>query len=186
MSTIEKVKPYKDAVIHPPVFDGKLAADKGQDLISDLHVSLAQAIDLRSRAKQAHWSAKGGSFYSLHKMFQEFSAELDAAADDLAGRIMALGGHPSWIPGSVAKLSQLPSYATGNKGSIAYLEALAKSYQAAAKQLAPVMTAAAKADDHATASVVAGYAKLLDEQMSFILAHMPGEWTPPDQKYSVS
>jgi starvation-inducible DNA-binding protein len=186
MSTIEKVKPFKDAVIHPAVFDDKPASAKSGEILEALSVALAQAIDLRSRTKQAHWSAKGGSFYALHKMFQDFSVELDSVADDIAGRIMALGGSPGWTPASVAKISKLPVYATSKESSIAYLEQLTLSYQAASKQLPGVMAIAAKSDDHATANIISGFAKLLDEQMSFVAAHMPLEWTPPDRKYSVS
>lgn len=186
MSTIEKTKPFTDSVIHPAVFDDKTVSAKSGDLLSALNVTLAQAIDLRARTKQAHWSAKGGSFYSLHKMFQDFSGELDVAADEIAGRIMALGGSPAWMPSSVAKLSKLPPYSTNRGSSIDYLEALTQSYQAAVKQLPAVMTIAARGDDHATAAIISGFAKLLDEQMSFVAAHMPVEWTPPDRKYSVS
>jgi hypothetical protein len=48
------------------------------------------------------------------------------------------------------------------------------------------MTIAAQSDDHATANVISNLAKLLEEQMSFVVAHMPMEWAPPDRVYSVS
>ncbi len=186
MPTIEKTKLFQDGAIHSPMFDDKTASVKSGDVLAALTITLAQTIDLRARAKEAHWSAKGGSFYSLHKMFEDFSSELDGAADDVAGRIMALGGAPSWTPASVAKRSKLPPYNTSKESSAAYLEALTQSYQAAARQLPLVMTAAARSDDHATAAVISGLAKLLDEQMSFVAAHMPAAWAPPDQRYAVS
>jgi DNA-binding ferritin-like protein len=118
MSTTQKAELFKDTIIHPAVFDDKAAGATSGDMLAALTVTLAQAIDLRARAKQAHWSAKGGSFYSLHKMFQDFSEELDDAADDIAGRIMALGGTPSWTPAIVAKASKLPAYATVKESSV--------------------------------------------------------------------
>ena len=48
-----------------------------------LNARLADAIDLSSQMKQAHWNVKGPSFIALHELFD---------IDDIAERISALGG----------------------------------------------------------------------------------------------
>jgi starvation-inducible DNA-binding protein len=174
MNVMEKSKPAKDTVVHPAAFELKVGADKSGDLLSALNQSLAHVIDLRSRVKQAHWSARGSSFYTLHKMFADFSTELDAIADEISGRVLALGGTPDWTPATIAKISKLPPFPAYKEGATEYLGALVGSYQGVSKQLPAVMTIAARGGDHATASVITACAKLIDEQSSFVAAHLPG------------
>ena len=45
------------------------------DLLNNL---LADAIDLQTQAKQAHWNVKGPQFIALHKLFDE----IDEAVED--------------------------------------------------------------------------------------------------------
>src|SRR3982751_6583083 len=66
--------------------------DKRSVIIKILNQSLADAADLKSQAKQAHWNVKGPNFIALHELFDRVSTELDAHVDDLAERITTLGG----------------------------------------------------------------------------------------------
>src|SRR2546426_964962 len=43
-------------------------------LINLLNERLADAIDLQTQAKQAHWNVKGPQFIALHKLFDELRA----------------------------------------------------------------------------------------------------------------
>ena len=90
---------------------------KNLEVIVALNQSLAHAIDLRSRMKQAYWSAKGGNFYMLHKKFNDFSNDLDAVADEFAARVLALGGVPVRTISIVARTSKLPPYPLGSSES---------------------------------------------------------------------
>ena len=45
-----------------------------------LQQSLAEAFDLLSHAKQAHWNIKGPNFISLHKLFDEIAEASKEAA----------------------------------------------------------------------------------------------------------
>ena len=150
---------------------------KSSNVIEGLNQNLAHLIDLRSRTKQAYWSAKGGNFYGLHKMFDGFSDELDAMADELAARVMILGGVPTWLPEAVASTSKLPPYPEQFAQASQHLEHLATSYREASRHLLPTMHKFIEIDDHVTAGILTSYAKLLDEQLSFIEAHGTPEWT---------
>ncbi len=158
---------------------------KNLDLLTALNQCLAHAIDLRSRAKQAYWSAKGGNFYMLHKMFNDFSSDLDGIADEFAARVMALGGVPVRTIAIVAKTSKLPPYPFDIVKASEHLDAVVASYEAASAHLPTVMNKAVASGDHATASVVTGFAKLLDEQVGFITAHIPAEYVSAAKKQSV-
>src|SRR5690242_8344019 len=49
-----------------------------------LNRRLADAIDLQTQSKQAHWNVKGPNFIALHKLFDEIHASVTEYADLLA------------------------------------------------------------------------------------------------------
>jgi starvation-inducible DNA-binding protein len=184
MNSMHEVKQFSKST--KPVASPTDHPHQNDELIDALNQCLAHAIDLRSRTKQAFWSAKGGSFYALHKMFDDFSSDLDSIADEFAARVMSLGGTPAWTPAVVAKTSKLPNYPSGLKVAEDHLKALLESYQTASRHVNPIIFTVAKMGDHPTASVIAGYSKLLDEQAAFIGSHMAQDWTGHNQRKAVS
>src|SRR5579862_7467429 len=52
-------------------------------LIALLNQSLANAIDVKLAAKQAHWNVKGENFIALHELFDQVATEVDGYADML-------------------------------------------------------------------------------------------------------
>ena len=63
-----------------------------RNVINILNDRLADAIDLQSQVKQAHWNVKGPNFIALHELFDKISDEVLEHIDDLAERITSLGG----------------------------------------------------------------------------------------------
>ena len=58
-----------------------------------LNGHLADAFDLQSQVKQAHWNVKGSDLWQLHKLFDEVAARAAEWVDELAECITALGGY---------------------------------------------------------------------------------------------
>ncbi len=187
MTTIQNIKQFKNIdAKRPIVMDAKNEEVKNREVILALNQSLAHAIDLRSRIKQAYWSSKGGNFYMLHKKFNDFSNDLDAIADEFAARVLALGGVPVRTISIVARTSKLPPYPLGTLKALEYLDAVIASYEAASTHLPVIMRKVVQTGDHPTASVITGFSKLLDEQVGFITTHIPAEWVAGPKKQSVS
>ena len=149
---------------------------KNLEVLTALNQCLAHAIDLRSRIKQAYWSAKGGNFYMLHKKFNDFTGELDAIADELATRVLGLGGVPVRSIAIVAQTSKLPPYPLGAMKALEHLEAVIGGYEAASGHLPAAMKKAVNTGDLTTAGVLTGFAKLLDDHVAFVTSHIPAEW----------
>ena len=57
-----------------------------------LNHRLADAIDLQSQTKQAHWNVKGPQFIALHKLFDEIDEATGEYIDLIAERVVQLGG----------------------------------------------------------------------------------------------
>ncbi len=57
-----------------------------------LQERLAEATDLQSQAKFAHWNVKGDNFYQLHLVFDSVARVIRKQIDPIAERITQLGG----------------------------------------------------------------------------------------------
>src|SRR5260370_30001504 len=77
--------------------------------VSDLlNNRLAEAIDLQTQAKQAHWNVKGPNFIGLHKLFDEIDEAVEEYVDLLAERVVQLGGTAAGTTRGVAERSEPP------------------------------------------------------------------------------
>src|SRR5256885_13589517 len=79
-------------------------------VIDLLNERLADAIDLQTQMKQAHWNVKGPQFIALHKLFDEIYGAVEDYVDLLAERIVQLGGVAEGTGAIVAERSELPQY----------------------------------------------------------------------------
>src|SRR5258706_12526771 len=112
-------------------------------MVQLLNARLADAIDLQTQLKQAHWNVKGPTFIALHELFDKIQAEVAGYADDLAERAVQLGGVPPGTAREVAKRSSLgedPHGAAGRRehvdGGASALAAVGESVRAAIGQAA--------------------------------------------------
>ena len=60
--------------------------DRRRAVVEMLNNRLADALDLRDQAKQAHWNVKGPMFFELHKLFDEVAAAMTEHSDEIADR----------------------------------------------------------------------------------------------------
>src|SRR5579864_3750615 len=69
-----------------------LPASVRERAVALLNARLADAIDLGTQAKQAHWNVKGPNFIALHELFDRIAEHVEDEVDTLAERVTALGG----------------------------------------------------------------------------------------------
>src|SRR5208282_5906653 len=81
-----------------------------------LNARLADAIDLQTQTKQAHWNVRGPSFISLHELFDKINEDVEEYVDLLAERAVQLGGEVHGTARQVASRSTLPEYPTVKNG----------------------------------------------------------------------
>jgi starvation-inducible DNA-binding protein len=75
-----------------------------------LNARLADAIDLKTMCKQAHWSVRGPQFIALHKLFDHVAEDVDEYADVIAERVGQLGGIAEGTARVAAQRSSLNDY----------------------------------------------------------------------------
>ncbi len=98
-----------------------------EKVIEILNKRLADAIDLKSQAKQAHWNVKGMSFFSLHELFDQVATEVETHIDTIAERITSLGGTALGTVRIAARESSLNEYPHEITEGSAHVEALSSA-----------------------------------------------------------
>src|SRR5437868_9806929 len=95
-----------------------------RQMIDLCNARLADAIDLQTQTKQAHWNVKGPHFIALHELFDSVAGEVLGFVDDVAERITALGGTAEGTIAAVSQKSKLPAYSLTITSGRDHVEAL--------------------------------------------------------------
>lgn len=136
-----------------------------------LNQTLADLSDLYSQAKQAHWNVRGANFFSLHKLFDEVAGSIEEFIDEVAERVVALGGVAEGTVRQAAARSRLPEFPTNGKNGPAYVHALAMHFAACAKSVRAGAGEADDAGDTGTVDLLSGIAGALEKSLWFLEAH---------------
>jgi starvation-inducible DNA-binding protein len=147
----------------------KSARDKSLALLGP---ALAGATDLMLSTKEAHWNVKGPTFIALHELFDKLNGSMAGWVDDLAERMVQLGGHAHGTLKAAAKTSPLPTYPEGLTREKDHLKALAAQTAALGALLRKGIDAAAEAGDADTADLFTELSRGLDKQLWFLEAHL--------------
>src|SRR5438067_10039605 len=81
-----------------------------RQMIELCNARLADAIDLQTQTKQAHWNVKGPTFIALHELFDKVNEDVEEYVDLIAERAVQLGGVTHGTARAVARRSTLPDY----------------------------------------------------------------------------
>jgi starvation-inducible DNA-binding protein len=98
-----------------------------------LNARLADAIDLQTQIKQAHWNVKGPNFIALHELFDKINEAVEDYVDDIAERAVQLGGVAEGTARMAAKRSSLSEYPADAADGPAHVDALSSSLAAFGK-----------------------------------------------------
>ncbi|WP_415380366.1 DNA starvation/stationary phase protection protein DpsA [Halosimplex sp. TS25] len=91
MNTQKTVRQEAGTVGSNPV---RLDEEKARQVIEALNADLADAYVLYHQLHKHHWNVEGAEFLDIHVFLQEAYEAVEAAADEIAERLQALGGVP--------------------------------------------------------------------------------------------
>jgi len=72
----------------------RLDQKKAEQIVDALNTDLADAYVLYHQLHKHHWNVEGAEFRDIHVFLQEVYEDVEAAADEVAERLQALGGVP--------------------------------------------------------------------------------------------
>lgn len=145
--------------------------DTREKLIDLLNQRLADASDLKSQAKQAHWNVKGMNFIALHELFDQVSTELETHIDDIAERVTTLGGTALGTIRVAAGRSSLAEYPLEITDGAAHVDALSSALADFGKKVRADIDTADELGDADTADLFTGISRGIDKQLWFVEAH---------------
>jgi starvation-inducible DNA-binding protein len=141
-------------------------------MVEMLNQTLADATDLMTQVKVAHWNVKGMNFYQLHLLFDEIAETLEAHIDIVAERATSLGGEATGsvrVAAAESCIPEIPSDATTGRE---YVAALVERVGIHANNLRGDIEAAVTHDDEDTADLYTELSRAVDQQLYFLEAHL--------------
>src|SRR5258707_13644630 len=143
-----------------------------RNAIPNLNDRLADAIDLQSQVKQAHWNVKGPNFIALHELFDKVSDVVLEQIDEIAERVTSLGGTAEGTVAVAAKRSKLKNYPlsiTAGKDHLFYLSTQMSVY---GKAVRTAIAESGELGDGDTAGFFTGISRDVDKYLWFLEAHL--------------
>lgn len=144
-------------------------------MIELLNARLADAIDLQTQTKQAHWNVKGPQFIALHELFDKINEDVEDYVDDIAERAVQLGGVAEGTARQSAKRSTLSEYPSTAKSGADHVEALSSALAAFGAAARKAINTANDAGDMDTADLFTEVSRGTDKWLWFVEAHQQAE-----------
>lgn len=133
-----------------------LQADQAQNTVNALQQLLADFQVYYTNLRGLHWNIQGPAFFTLHAQFEKMYDDVSEKADEIAERILMLGGKPEnrfsgyLQQASVKEVNDIHSV----EGAIAHILDTLRILIAQERQ---ILSAASEAGDEATAALMSDY-----------------------------
>jgi starvation-inducible DNA-binding protein len=145
--------------------------DKRTELVVLLNRRLADAIDLQTQMKQAHWNVKGPNFIALHELFDKINEDAEDYVDTLAERCVQLGGIAEGTARLAASRSRLEEYPDSISDGPSHVDAVSTALSDFGKEIRLSIVEAEDLDDADTADIFTEISRGTDKWLWFVEAH---------------
>jgi starvation-inducible DNA-binding protein len=143
-----------------------------REMVDLCNARLADAIDLQTQTKQAHWNVKGPHFIALHELFDKVNEDVEDYVDLLAERAVQLGGAADGTARSVAKRSTLSEYPVKTGTERQHVEALSSALAAFGKIVRSAIEGSDRAGDADTNDIFVEISRGVDKWLWMVEAHL--------------
>jgi starvation-inducible DNA-binding protein len=144
-------------------------------MIDLCNARLADAIDLQTQTKQAHWNVKGPHFIALHELFDKVNADVEDYVDLIAERAVQLGGAVEGTARSVAKRSTLAEYPLKGGSGRQHVDALSSALAAFGKLIRRAIDESDSVNDEDTNDIFIEISRGVDKWLWMVEAHLQPE-----------
>ena len=141
-------------------------------VVNLLNSRLADAIDLGTQTKHAHWNVKGPHFIALHELFDQVAEHIEDHVDTIAERITALGGTAHGTLATVSRTTSLAAYPDDITDGIQHVDALSRAVADFGAKMRKAIEESARAGDADTSDLFTGISREVDKDLWFLEAHL--------------
>ena len=166
-STINKATPQ------PKMYETEndISQNRRVEIGALLNQRLADAVDLQTQMKQAHWNVKGPHFIGLHELFDKIDEAVEAYVDLIAERIVQLGGIAEGTARVAAGRSRLEEYPLTIADGSAHVEAVSKALSTFGHEARNSIDQADELGDADTSDLFTEISRGIDKWLWFVEAH---------------
>lgn len=144
---------------------------KTETIQSQLNLQISNWSILYTKLHRFHWYVKGPLFFTLHAKFEELYNEAAVVVDDVAERLLAIGGQP--IATMKEYLETATIEETANETTAAEMvAALVKDYSAIKESLKELARAADAEGDTITNDLAIGLIEKIDTHVWMLNAYL--------------
>jgi len=136
---------------------------------------LADAIDLQTQCKYAHWNVKGPHFIALHELFDKINEDVEDYVDLIAERAVQLGGTADGTARMIVRRSRLPEYETVNADGRDHVQALSVILAAFGAFVRRAIDESNEVNDADTADIFTEISRGADKWLWMVEAHLEGK-----------
>lgn len=145
------------------------------EMIALLNARLADAVDLFTQVKQAHWNVKGPHFIGLHELFDDVAEGVEEYTDLIAERAIQLGGVALGTSRVAAASSCLNEYPLDISSGADHVAALATALSTFGKGVRAGIEAASTAGDADTSDLFTEVSRGIDKHLWMVEAHLQAD-----------
>src|ERR1700731_3663331 len=131
-----------------------LAEDTRRTSADNLNQVLADTITLRDLYKKHHWQVSGPTFYQLHLLFDKHFGEQNELVDEIAERIMMLGGVSIAMSADVAETTLIPRPPKGREEVPVQISRLLHAHEIVLEEARTMARQAAQDGDDGTNDLI--------------------------------
>ncbi len=149
-----------------------LSDEQKQKTVEVMQERLAEALDMYSQAKFAHWNVKGFNFYQLHLVFDSVAETIFPQIDQIAERMTQLGGVANGTVRQSASGSQIPEYDVNLTNGMDHVNALANALGCYCQALREASDKIDEIGDEPTSDFFKQLVVEAEEQLYFLESHL--------------
>lgn len=140
-------------------------------LVSVLNKQIANWSVLYTKLHNYHWYVKGGQFFTLHVKFEEFYNEAGLHVDELAERLLSIGGKPAATMKEYLEISSIKE-ASGNESADEMVESIINDFSIIIGELKEGMSFAEENNDETTGDILLAIHSGLEKHVWMLTAFL--------------
>jgi starvation-inducible DNA-binding protein len=141
--------------------------------VKNLNQILADTITLRDLYKKHHWQVSGHTFYQLHLLFDKHAEAQGELVDEIAERIMLLGGVSVAMAHDVAETTRIPRPPTGREEVPVQIRRLLEAHEIILKASRAAAEEASELGDEGTNDLlISDVVRTNELQVWFVAEHV--------------
>lgn len=135
-----------------------------KQLMDELNMQLANWNVLYTKLHNYHWYVTGSDFFTLHVKFEELYTEASGYVDEIAERILTIGGRPLATLQEYLAHSSLDE-ATSSEKTTEMVQSLVKDYNLVVSESKEVIVGAEELNDDVTVDLFTGISVALEKHV---------------------